>query len=148
MSKSSRLWTITAVVALALGAATTATLAGAKKKKLYQVKSHALGTVKNGASASVRFDIVPGKGAKVHPKAPFKCRVSGSTTAVAPLKAKLGKKDLTWGKKRVVTVTAPFKAQQAGTHQLKANCDFFICTKSICARRTEKVQFEVKVKGK
>ncbi|MBU47553.1 MAG: hypothetical protein CL920_02515 [Deltaproteobacteria bacterium] len=116
-----------------------------KDKKLYQIKTDAL-TVAKGKKANAAFHIVLNKGAKVHPKAPFKCSVT-STKGLKVAKGTLRHPDTKTSKdKRDVKVPVGVTAVGGGQQTVNMACSFFICTAKICARTEEKVKIAAKVK--
>lgn len=139
---------------LALGLFSPAVFAGKAKKKLYKIRTHKL-SLKKGTSGKATFDIVLNKGAKVHPQAPFKCKVAASAGLSASKKV-LKHKDtsncpskkckLKKGQKKFVKVPVGVTAKAAGSQSVKMDCSFFICTKDICARKTEKINIKGNVK--
>ncbi len=114
-------------------------------KKLYKIKREKL-SYRKGEEASVWFKILLNKGAKVHSKAPFRCKL----TAPANLhlaKEKLGHGDKKVSKdKREVTVSVKAKALKNGSGEVSFHCNFYVCTKDICAKTEEKFAVSVEVK--
>lgn len=137
------------VVALALfgflfGFQSVVKAAPVKVKSLYKiVKTKA--ALKKGKAGKVGFKIVLNKNAtKVHPQAPFKCKVSASK-GIALKKNLLGHDDKKISKdKKKVDVAIGVVAKNAG--KVTMNCSFFVCTKDICARTEEKIKIATKVK--
>lgn len=140
--------TASALVALALVCA-PAFQANAKPvdvKTLYKIETKNAET-KKSKTASVGFSIILTKaGTKVHPQAPFRCTVTPSKGAKAD-KSKLGHDDKKVAKdKKSVAVAVGVKSDTAGSHTVTLDCSFFVCTKDICARTTEKVVAKATVK--
>lgn len=115
-----------------------------KTKKLYSIKANQL-KLQKGKTSPASFHILLQKGAKIHPKAPFRCKVS-ATAGLTLAKKKLGHKDTHTSKdKRNVKVPVKVTAQNKGAQTVKMNCSFFVCTKDICSRHQEKVKIATKV---
>ncbi|MCB9638991.1 MAG: hypothetical protein H6727_08835 [Myxococcales bacterium] len=116
----------------------------AQANKLYSVKANEV-KIKAGSKGQASFSIVLGKGAKVHPQAPFRCSVSASA-GLAVEKKKLGHKDKQILKeKHLVRVPVGISAKSAGKQHVDMGCSFYICTKDICARKDAKVKIPVVV---
>ena len=127
-----------------LGFQSNSEAAPVKVKSLYKiVKGKA--DLKKGKAGKVGFQIVLQKNAtKVHPQAPFKCKVSASA-GIALAKKKLGHDDKKISKdKKQVDVAIGVTASKAGN--VVMDCSFFVCTKDICARTEEQVKIAAKVK--
>ncbi len=112
-------------------------------KKLYKVQIPSV-ELKVGQKGQAAFVIALKKGAKVHSKAPFRCKLS-ATSSVKLEKNRLGHSDkiVSKDKKRVI-VPAPITAISKGEAKVNFDCSFYICTKDICARTVEKVAVPVK----
>jgi len=108
-----------------------------KKKKLYKIVPQKLELKDSKGKAAFQIRLVTG--AKVHPQAPFKCKLTpkkGLTVA----KNKLGHKDKVIDKKnkRKVSVGVDVAATGKGKQAVDFKCSFFVCTKEICVRMKEK----------
>ncbi len=114
-------------------------------KTLYTIKAKNT-SVKKGATVTAGFAILLTKtGTKVHPQAPFKCSVSTSKGVTAK-KKKLGHDDKTVAKDgKSVDVGVDVTGTAVGNQQVTLDCSFFVCTKDICARTTEKINVTTKV---
>lgn len=125
--------------------------AGAQDPKtLYKIKNKAIQLGKAKKSGKASFDIKLVKGAKVHPKAPFQCQLSASAGLT------LSKKSLGHGDKKIskdkktklvtVNVGTAVKVQAKGNQNVTMDCAFFVCTKDLCMRTTEKVTIASNIK--
>lgn len=141
-------WLVAAGAALALTVVSFGVTKAApvKVKTLYKIQSKAL-QLKKGKAAKAGFQIVLlKKGTKVHPQAPFRCKVSASK-GLKLSKNKLGHDDKVIAKnKKQVTVQVGVVANATGKKSVQMNCSFFVCTKDICARTSEKVKIAANVK--
>lgn len=114
-------------------------------KSLYKI-AHKKLTVQKGKDGTAGFAIKLVKGSKVHPKAPFVCQVTSSagltvkkkTLKHPDTKSSRDKKT----KLMTVSVNAPIAAKATGKQNVKMDCAFFICTKDLCMRTTEKINIK------
>jgi hypothetical protein len=113
--------------------------------KYYQITPKAAQMTK-GSSTKASFEMSLKGGAKVHPQAPFQCKIS-TTAGLLSSKQKLGHKDKesTPDHKKVV-VPVQITAKESGTQSVQMGCSFYICLKDICARRKADVKIDVTVK--
>lgn len=118
-------------------------------KSLYKIHHKAV-SLKVGTKGNANFAIKLVSGAKIHPKAPFVCQVS-ATKGVKVEKKTLGHPDTSSSRHKktklmTVQVKAPISGTKKGGQKVKMDCAFFVCTKDICMRTTEKVTVATNVK--
>lgn len=118
-------------------------------KKLYKVKGNALKVTK-GKKGSYGFKIKLVSGAKIHPKAPFQCQIATSAGLKATKKT-LGHPDTKSSRDKktklmTVSVGSQVTATNGGKQHVKMDCSFFVCTKDLCMRTTEKVTIAGNIK--
>lgn len=115
-----------------------------EEKKLYKVETKDI-ALKQGAKGEASFAIVLVEGAKIHPKAPFKCDVSASQ-GLALEKNKLGHADTKASSDhRHVQVPVSLTPKEKGPQSVQMDCSFYVCTKDICVRKEEAVKIKTSV---
>jgi hypothetical protein len=101
--------------------------------------------LKQGAAGKAHVEIVPRAGAHVSPDAPLSVALS-SGEALKLEKAKLLRADTHETQAKGVEFDVPFVAAgPAGTSEVKATVNFFICTETLCERQKRDVTLAVLV---
>jgi hypothetical protein len=101
-------------------------------------------TLKAGASGTLRLTIEPVGAVHVDPRAPLKVTLS-ATPGLKLGKAQLGRADaVTAG--QGVSFAAPLTAAAAGTQEVKAKLDFFLCTDQWCVKQARELSVAVDVR--
>ncbi len=115
-------------------------------KTLYKITAKKV-VLKKGKAGKAGFRIVLTKLAtKVHPQAPFRCKVS-ATSGISVKKTQLGHKDKKISKDmKEVSVDVGVVASKSGN--VVMDCSFFVCTKNICARTEEQVKIKASLAKK
>ena len=114
-------------------------------KKNYAIDTSGTTTVvKPGTDGTLKLQIKPASGYKVSAEAPLKIALSSEQVKLS--KEKLGHKDATEKEAEAPTFTVPFSASKNGKGTISADAMFFICSETICERKTEKLTVAVDVK--
>jgi hypothetical protein len=114
-------------------------------KKLYKIAVLPL-SIARGEQGQAAFNVLTVAGAKVHPQAPFSCKIS-ATPGFKLQKTELEYADTKVSKdERTLTVPVGITAQQTGDQRVTMDCSFFVCTDEICARTEEVVHIATNVR--
>lgn len=118
---------------------------GGEAKKNYAIDTSGTTTVvKPGTDGTLKLQIKPADGYKVSAEAPLKIALSSDQVKLA--KEQLGHKDAAEKEAPAPTFTVPFSASKNGKGTISADAMFFICSETICERKTEKLTVAVDVK--
>lgn len=97
-----------------------------------------------GEKGTLVVAIVPVGKVHVHPQAPLKITLLSQGLELA--KTTLGHADAVDPKADGPRFRVPFVARKAGTQEVKANVDFFICSDRWCVKQVKDLAIPVKVK--
>jgi len=126
-------------------AAVSAADPSADVARSYAVKASAEPAVlKAGATGTVRLSVEPTGAVHVDPKAPLKVTLA-ATPGLSLQKTQLGRAEAVPAGQGV-SFAVPFTAGVAGTQEVKARLDFFLCTDQWCVKQVRDVTVRVDVK--
>src|SRR5262249_19777486 len=126
------------------------TLALAAESKADAAKNYTIdvsGTttsVKSGESGRLILKIQPAKGYHVSPEAPLKITLSGDGVKLS--KESLSRQDAADQKSEAPQFQVGFGTHDPGKKAIAADAMFFVCSDTLCERKTEKLTVQVDVK--
>lgn len=113
-------------------------------EKPYQIDvSGTTQKVKSGAQGGLSIHIRPALGYHVSAEAPLKISLAAEGLALA--KSALGHKDADDPKAEAPRFKVSFSGKEKGERVINADALFFVCSESLCERKTEKLAVKVEV---
>ncbi len=138
---------LVALTGLVIGASALAADTAADAAQGYTLEASASpAVVKVGEAGKLGVTIRPKAPTwHVHPQAPLKVRLD-APAGLKLEKPELGRKDVADAKAESPRFETGFVATGAGTQQVQANVDFFICSDTACVKQVKTVSVAVNVK--